>query len=317
VKDDVLKYYHRFNGDSLMNLEIRFFVGLFFLIIGLFNPLMAQQDSTSTDQLYMIELKDGSEIICTIEGEDSEILNVRTLSGVTISLPKAKIASRKELYGDVVGERYLRLDPNYTRLLFAPTARPLKSGSGYFGVYELFFAFVAVGVGDYMTLAGGMSLFPGAESQIFYLAPKITPFQTDNLDLAVGVLHLILPTFGGDEPATSDGDETEGLGIVYTNGTFGSQYAAVTVGLGWGYSGEDVTNEPILLIGGEVQISNSTKLITENWFPPNSDIGLLSLGIRFFGDKLSSDLGFFIPIGSGIEEAGFLPWVNFTYNFGQ
>ena len=301
------------------------------MVIGLFNPLIAQQDSTSTDQLYMIELKDGSEIICTIESEDSETLNVKTLSGVTMSLPKAKIASRKELYGDVAGERYLRSDPNYTRLLFAPTARPLRSRSGYFAVYEIFFAFVAYGLGDYLTLAGGMSLFPGVNEQIFYLAPKFTAFQTDNLDLAVGVLHLVVPSWndgdsdGSNENSEEDSDENNGnegeevlgdIGIVYTNVTFGSQYKALTFGLGWGYSGEDVTNEPIILIGGEAQITKSTKLITENWFPPGTDVGLLSLGIRFFGEKLSADLGFFVPVGSDME-GEFFPWVNFTYNFGR
>jgi len=304
-----------------MSIKIRFYLIVFSIVIGFLNPLLAQQDGTSTDKLYKFELKGGSEIIGSIVSEDSESLEVRTLSGLMMSIPKDEIISRKELHGDVVGERYLRVDPNSTRLLFASTARPLKPGTGYFAVYELIFAFAAYGLGDYITLAGGMTLMPGAPSQIFYLAPKITPFQADKFDLAVGVLHFFPPSWSdnGSEPATPDSNETdenEGLGIVYTNGTYGSQYAAVTVGLGWVYSGEDVTDSPILMLGGELQISKSIKLLTENWFPPEANIALMSLGVRFFGERLSADLGFLAPLGIG---GGFfaIPWVSFVYNFGQ
>ena len=39
---------------------------------------------------------------------------------------------------------YYATDPNYTRLFFAPTARALKKGSGYFADYELIFPGIAV-----------------------------------------------------------------------------------------------------------------------------------------------------------------------------
>lgn len=292
-----------------MGIKIHVWVTIITVTILLSNSLMAQQDSTSTDKLYKIVLKGGSEMIGTVVSEDSLSLNLRTLSGMMMNIPKDEVLTRKELTGKIIGESYLREDPNYTRLLFAPTARSLESGTGYIAVYELFFAFAAVGIGDVVTLAGGVSLFPGAESQILYFAPKITPIQFDGLDLAVGVLHLVLPSW--------DGDDIEGVGIIYTNGTFGSRYSAATIGLGWGYSGEETSDKPILMIGGEQQLSNSIKLITENWFPQGSGIGLISLGIRFFGDRLSADLGFWTPVGADTEGSGFLPWVSFIYNFGN
>lgn len=97
-----------------------------------------------------------------------------------------------------------RTDPNHTRLLFAPTARALKAGQGYFSVYEIFFPFVAVGVTDFFTLSGGFSLFPGVESQLLYIAPKITPVHLEKFDLAAGVLYIKIP------------EEDEGAGILYS-----------------------------------------------------------------------------------------------------
>jgi hypothetical protein len=94
----------------------------------------------------------------------------------------------------------------------------------------------------------------------------------------------------------------------------------VTLGLGYGYSEGEFASKPVVLLGGETQLSNSFKLITENWFPIGSDVVLLSLGVRFFGDNLSADLGFFYPMenGQGISEGfPFIPWLGFAYNFGK
>jgi hypothetical protein len=150
-----------------------------------------------------------------------------------------------------------------------------------------------------------MSLFPGAENQLVYLAPKMTPLQAGDLSLAAGLLY-INSTAGGNK----------GLGIYYGVGTYGTANVSVTAGLGWGYYGSDVADKPIVLLGAEMRISNSVKFITENWFLPNSDVNLLSFGIRFFGEKLAADLGLIHPAGSGITGFPFFPWIGFAYNFG-
>ncbi|MFQ5584937.1 MAG: hypothetical protein ACE5GL_10920, partial [Calditrichia bacterium] len=93
-------------------------------------------------------------------------------------------------------------------MLFAPTARPLKQGQGYFSVYQIFFPFVAVGVTDFFTLAGGVSLIPGARSQLLYVAPKITPLHLKKFDLAFGLLYLAVPDVNGD------GDNSQDLSLV-------------------------------------------------------------------------------------------------------
>jgi hypothetical protein len=112
------------------------------------------------------------------------------------------------------------------------------------------------------------------------------------------------------------GSNFSGGGIVYGVGTYGSSDQALTVGLGWGFAGGEIANKPILLLGGEIRLSNSIKLISENWIPPGTDLVVYSFGIRFFGESLAADLGFIRP--SKMETSGFpfIPWVGFAYNFG-
>lgn len=263
----------------------------------------AQQDSTITE-VHKLYLKDGSILVGNILSEDATSIRFKTLSQIEVVVPKEQLKKREIISGATVQGEFWRKDPNRTRMLFAPTARPLKSGQGYFSIYEIFFPFVAVGVTDFLSLAGGMSLFPGASSQLFYVAPKITPVHLDKFDLAAGVLYIFIP------------EDSENAGIVYSVTTYGTEQASLTAGLGWGFSGSDFSNKPVLVIGGDLRLSGKTKLITENWLIPNSDVSLISLGIRFFGENLAADFGLVFPAGADIEGFPFLPWVGFAYNFG-
>jgi len=276
-----------------------------FVFMSLPNLGYAQQDTTQSVKAFRIILHDGSSFIGTIESEDDTSVNFRTLSDMELIIKRDQIESIKPLIGTISGKMYYRTDPNSTRLLFAPTARTLKSGQGYISLYELFFPFIAVGIGNVVSLSGGISLFTGAPEQLYYLAPKITPIQLENLDLAAGLINLGITGGGGD-----------GVGIYYVVGTWGPGTSALTFGLGWGYASGYVADEAIVMIGGELQLSNSFKLITENWFPPVGDFALISFGFRFFGERLASDIGFFTPAGVSMEGWPFFPMVNCVYNFG-
>ena len=278
------------------------------LLVALNPPLLStafsQQDTTSEKPGRLI-LRDGSELIGRVLTEDSVSITFRTVSNISMTIPRNQVKTIERLSGEIIGGEFVRNDPNHTRLLFSPTARSLKAGQGYFSAYEIFFPLLAVGIADFMTLAGGVSLLPGADAQLFYLAPKITPLQVDNLSLAGGVLYMGI-TSGG----------TKGFGIIYGVTTYGTQRASVTGGLGWGFYGDETADRPVIMVGGELRASNSIKFITENWFPPGSDVALLSFGIRFFGESLAADLGFWYPAGSRTSGFPFLPWLGFAYNFG-
>jgi hypothetical protein len=276
------------------------------IIVSLPPMICLSQHDTTYQKPHLVILNDGSELVGNIVSEDSISINFKTYGNISMSIPKNQVKSIEILQGDIINGEYIRFDPNQTRLFFAPTARPLKAGQGYFSAYEIFFPFLAVGVTDYLTLAGGFSLIPGANSQLLYLAPKITPVQIDKFSLAGGVLYLNSTSGGAD-----------GAGIIYTVGTYGDQSASFTAGLGWGFYGSDIADKPVLMLGGEARLSNHTKFITENWIPPNSDVVILSFGIRFFGENLAADLGFIRPTISNTSGFPFIPWLGFAYNFGK
>ncbi len=275
-------------------------------VVAIFSqPAHAQQDSSQVAKVYRLLLTDGSEIVGTIVKEDSALVDFQSVSKIKMSVPRSQIKSIALVAGSVVDGEFRRSDPNYTRLFFAPTGRALKNGQGYFSAYEIFFPFIAVGVGDVVTLAGGISLLPGASSQIFYFAPKITPLHLQNFDLSAGILYI-----------NALGIDFSGGGIVYGVGTYGSSDHALTVGLGWGFAGGEIANKPILLLGGEIRLSNSIKLISENWIPPGTDLVVYSFGFRFFGDNVAADLGFIRPSKMDTGGFPFIPWIGFAYNFG-
>ena len=267
----------------------------------------AQKVKEQTEgEIIRIELKDGSVWIGKIISEDESTLKIHSSSGVESTIPKSQIIKREIITGKIVKGTFWREDPNTTRLFFAPTGRALKKGQGYFSAYEIFFPFVAIGITDYFTLAGGMSLFPGASTQLVYLAPKITPIQQENYDVSAGVLYLKIP------------EESDGAGIAYGVGTFGSEKSSLTVGLGYGFSGGDFADKPVLALGGDLRVGRYTKLISENWIFVGGDVHLLSGGIRFFGENLAADFALIFPLtGEGIEGFPFLPWIGFAYNFGS
>lgn len=97
--------------------------------------------------------------------------------------------------------------------------------------------------------------------------------------------------------------------------TVGSTKASFTGGLAWGFIEGDFSNTPTLMLGAEFQTSNSTKFITENWFPAKSDVAIISFGIRFFGESIAGDFGLMRSTASTGGGFPFLPWIGFAYNF--
>ncbi len=271
-------------------------------------PPGVEPDTSDTEKVYRLNLRDGSELYGAVVAETVDSLTFKTVSGLTLTVARKQVKSIDGLTGRVIDGEYRRVDPNRTRLLLAPTGRPLRAGQGYISAYEIFFAFLSVGVTDFLSFAGGMTLLPGAEDQLFFLAPKLTlPLHSEAVNIGAGVVY-----------GNIFSSNSSGAGIVYGVGTFGSQYAAVTVGLGYGFAGGEFASKPVFVLGGETQVSSNIKLVTENWFPAGTDFKLLSFGIRFFGEHLAADLGFMYPLSDegGMSGFPFFPWVGFAYNFG-
>lgn len=288
------------------------------LSIGTANRISTAKDNRRFDRpLYPVEeeqwkdksvnknllLRDGSQLVVKLERAKTDTLFVTTAGGLQISVPDNKIKEIVDLYGEIQEGEYIRTDPNVSRLFFAPTGRGLKAGHGYFADYFIFFPTLAYGVTDYFTLSGGMSLIPGAKSQLLHFAPKLSIDLSNSMTGGAGFLYMGIP----------EGEEDISLGYVVT--TIGDARQGITLGAGVPLGMTE--NGIILLVGGELQISQNAKLLSENWIFAGEEITLLSCtGIRFFGERLAVDLGL-ITSEEAFSEGGFpfLPWVDFSVFF--
>ena len=232
-------------------------------------------------------------------------LRFELLSGDVLEIDHDRILCLRTLVGTMAYGEFWPEDPNTTRLFFGPTGRALRRGEGYFSVVEVLMPFLSVGVTDRLTFSGGMPLvFTSEGLELIWLAPKLQVVETDAFEGSIGVLAFIAP------------GESENMGVLYGVGTWGrTSDQAVTAGIGWGYDSLDgIHDTPALMLGGETRISRNAKLITENYFFPAGDFAIVSAGPRFFGEKLTADLGLAMPI---MEDAGLFifPVVNFAWNW--
>jgi hypothetical protein len=270
------------------------------LALLLHSECFSQQDTINQKPTRLI-LTDGSEFIGTVVHEDSTIVYFKTTNNILMTIPRVEVKTLDTLSGYYEHGKYFRQDPNDTRLFFSSTGRSLKKGQGYFSAYEIFFPSIAVGITDFIMFSGGISLIPGAESQLIYLTPKIRLLHFKKFDMSASLQYM--NSFGYS------------FGMSYANATYGTSRASVTGGLGWGFVDGNFSSSPCLILGGETQLSNSIKLITENWFPPKTDVAILLFGIRFFGENIAGDFGLMTTTKSS-GSFPFIPWVGFAYNFG-
>jgi hypothetical protein len=276
-----------------------------------------------------LRLNDGSVIYGVVEREAADRLVIRTLAGALVEVTRAQVVSIEPARGQVVDGQFWRADSNATRLFFAPTGRSLERGAGYIGVYEFLLPFVQVGVTDRLTVGAGTPLiFFGDESgRPVWVTPKYQFYKGTRTSAAVGVMHFFVL------------GESSRVGLAYAVATTGTDDNAVSLGAGWAYARyrEDdasacpvgppgmplpctseettkVVGSPVVMIGGERRLSRHVKFISENYAFEGG--GVVSVGVRFLGERLSADLGVFAPVT--VEEDFVLaPIVNFVWTFGR
>ena len=281
-----------------------------FLVMGLLviaapaTPAIAQVEVealTPGEDLYEIRLLDGSVLFARVTAVEGETIVLVTLVGVRIEVERSQIRTARPAEGRVVGGEFWREDPNSSRLFFSATGRTLRRGEAYIGTYILVLPFFAIGLTDRITLAAGAPVLFG-RWEPFYVAPKVQVFSTARSAISVGTLAF----FFDDEVG----------GINYGVGTFGTPDHALTVGLGFGFAGDQFYNQPVAMIGGETRTGRRFKLVTENYFLPGEDGLLFSFGFRFIGERFSADLGIAGFAGDTASECC-LPLLNFSYAFGR
>jgi hypothetical protein len=258
------------------------------------------------EQYVEITTVDGSVFVGQILSETETEIRFRTGTGIEIIILVSDIRSRKVFLSRTKADGLMRLDPTSSRLFFTATGRPLAKRAAYVSDYEVFFGFFAAGVTEKLVMAGGFSFIPGSSEQLIYVAPKYTVYNKKDRTLALGVLA------GGitGEPGVG--------GLFYGVSTIGPPDRALSFGAGFLFGGGEIESTPIILVGGELQVSSKFKFMTENYIiPTESTQVVLSGGFRIIGGSLTSDVSLF-TLASLLDEEDFpfLPWVSFTYHFG-
>lgn len=268
---------------------------ILFLIVLSQLELSAQNDTT---EYSFIKLIDGTELYGTVESENDSIIVFSLPSGITIDIPLNTIKERRNAEISVQRGKIFKEDPFDSRLFFAPTAKMLRPGLVKISIYELFFPFITVGISDFLTISGGFSIFPGLVDQVFYIAPKAKLFTYKRIDFSAGAIYA--------------GFDKNKFGIVYAVSTLTTEKTAFTLGVGYGYDQDEIAQKPVIVFGAEIQISESSKLITENWIITGSSL-IYSFGIRVFGEKVAGDFGLF---GTSERSSGFpfFPWIGIGFN---
>ncbi len=264
-------------------------------------PARAQQAAPSPflRSVQELLLSDGSRLYGVVESQTETAVVFQTTSGALVTAPRERIVAIRPVVGRMVQGEFRREDPNNTRLLFGPTARALPKGEVYLGVFEVVMPFVQVGITDRISIGGGTPLMFGFDEshRPFWVTPKVQILSRAGTHVSAGLFHGF-------------SRHDSGAGVAYGVVTKEGKTGAVTIGAGMGYTG-DGDRGGVLMIGAEAPARPNMKLISENYFWKST--GIASLGVRFFGENLSADVGLGLVLSSdGVFGA---PVVNFVYRF--
>ncbi|MBI93535.1 MAG: hypothetical protein CME05_10045 [Gemmatimonadaceae bacterium] len=112
-------------------------------------PTFGRDNST-----VLVELRDGTSVKARFIVEEGDSLIVTTDLGVRMVIPLGAVARRQIL--DNGASAPGTSDPSYSRLMLAPTGRPLAEGDGYLSDHYVLFPAVAYGITDNVSLLGGI-----------------------------------------------------------------------------------------------------------------------------------------------------------------
>ena len=105
----------------------------------------------------LVELRDGTSVKARFIVEEGDSLIVTTDLGVSMVIPLGAVARRQSLdNGASAPSTSGTSDPSYSRLMLAPTGRPLAEGDGYLSDHYVLFPAVAYGITDNVSLLGGI-----------------------------------------------------------------------------------------------------------------------------------------------------------------
>ncbi|HEY5908521.1 MAG TPA: hypothetical protein VIZ31_10780, partial [Vicinamibacteria bacterium] len=269
-------------------------------------------------------------LVGVVVTEDAETVTFRTTSGLELTLAVSDIVSRGPATTATAALEPARRelsDPNDSRLLFAPTGRPLRKGDGYFSDHYVLVPGVAYGLTDHVSVSGGVSVIPslGFDEQLFYVSSSVGWRFQEKAAFSLGGLYATgteaneagALLFGIASFGPSDRSLSLGLGLATTRN---EEYLSDERGnytrteSSWSFR-----DAPVLMVGGTFRVGKRLSLVTESWLFPGGGFELsqqpFGVGLRFFGERLSVDVGL-VLVAEVLDEGFPIPWLSFSYHFG-
>jgi hypothetical protein len=279
-----------------------------FFIFTLFPLLLFSQispDEIAVDSTKTVELRlaDGSVLVGNILSVDEDELELRK-DATRIFVRLDQIRSVREIDLTRKGALWFE-NPNYSRLFFSPTARPLRKGDGYYQNIYVFFNNFAYAATDHIALTAGFTLLPTIRisEQLYFLTGKFGMEVAEN--------HYL----GGGLGFAGAGEANEGIIIGYANYTRSFHRASFTGGAAAFTLSNTDAGTYAFYFGGDYRLSQRVAVVSENFIFPESDDPLgISYGLRLMGQRMSFDLAYFRP-GLGSDVGLGIPYVDVVINF--
>jgi hypothetical protein len=270
------------------------------------------QTTTDTTAVFQVETLDGNVFTGTLIHQDSLSVRLKTGKLGELTFQRSDIKSFKELKGVVQADGRLWLpNPQSARYFWAPNGYGLEKGEGYYQNIWILYNQVSVGLTKNFSIGAGMLplfLFGGAATPVF-LVPKFSfPLLKEKVNLGAGAfLGTIL------------GEETGVFGLLYGTSTFGSRDKNLSVGLAYGFAGDQMMDIPIINISGMVRVGPRGYLLTENYIITGGGetVVILSLGGRTIFRNVGLDYSLWIPFYSDMDMFLAMPFLGITLPIGK
>jgi hypothetical protein len=319
------------NGSSLIadivqkdsvNIRIRFFNNKEMIIS--IDDIESISDSYKTDTSEISQQdEEKSQAIKDLENEKKKLEVLKKEMAKIIDLEDDINQSKKKVENLKISrkEDWFQ-NPNYTRMFFAPTAKPLKKSDGYLQNIDIFGFAANYGITDNFSVGGIASLIPGvkAEQQILAFTPKFGFNINKDLSVGGGLLY-----FSGAGVAQ--------VGVGYGVATLGSADTNLTLGIGGAYGNiskkgffANVGQESMVsgsgaivgMAGGMHRIGENLSIVSENWIINNNvskdSSYLFSYGVRLFWEKSSWDIAVMYPVIPNVTSYP-LPYIDYVWHF--
>ena len=264
-------------------------LSILFLLVSVSLPVLAQNSANNATDINFncegiceITLENGKVYFGTIKEVKDETIVLLNEDGLSLEIPKAQIKSIVAVPSSRINDgAYWSAMPIENTYFFGSSAKNQEKGDFVFRNSYILFNGLDYGITDWLSVGAGFELIStfAAESPLGYLRAKVGFPVGDKITLGANIFHFGVP----DEAAVT---------LTTLAATYGVAENHLTLGLGLASS--DGENGSLLTVSYLNRFARRTAFITENYFSSNNvNANLLSYGLRFFGDNLSVDFGFF------------------------